>query len=188
MLNGLVRTLRQLPLEIGRDFTVVTVSINPSEYPALANAKHAMYPGMYGRPGANVGWHFLTGDEPQIEKLADSVGFYYAYDPVSHEYAHPSGVFVLTQDGKLSQYYYGVAYPARDMRLGLVQASHGSIGSRVDELLLCCYRYDPRTGKYGLVISRLIQLGGGITLFGLAGLIAILYRRENYSLPHAVRR
>ncbi len=188
VLNGLVRTLRQLPIEIGRDFTVVTVSINPSEYPALAAAKHAMYAGMYGRPGAYAGWHFLTGDEPQIEKLAHSIGFYYAYDPASHQYAHPSGVFVLTQDGKLSQYYYGVSYSTRDMRLGLVQASQDRIGSRVDQILLYCYHYDPHTGKYGLMISRLMQLGGAVTLVGLVGLIAILFRREHYGFPDSASR
>jgi len=188
VLNGLVRTLRQLPLEIGKDFTVVTISIDPAERSALANAKHAMYAGMYGRPGADTGWHFLTGDEPQIHSLADAVGFHYAYDPASHQFAHPSGIFLLTQDGKLSKYFYGIEYPPRDMRLALVETSQNKIGSPVDQILLYCYHFDPHTGKYGLVISRIVKLGAGVTLIGLALLITILFRKENYGIPAATHK
>ena len=147
-------------MEIGKDFNVVTVSIDPTDRPVIAEAKQAMYAGMYGRPGAQYGWHFLTGDEPQIKQLASAVGFRYAYDPDSKQYAHASAIMLLTPDGKLSRYFYGVTYPERDLRLGLVEASQGKIGSPVDQILLFCYHYDPHTGKYGLLISRVIQLGG----------------------------
>lgn len=183
VLNGLDRSLEQIPMEIGKDFNVVTVSIDPTDRPVLADAKQALYAGMYGRPGAQYGWHFLTGDEPQIKRLADAVGFRYAYDPDSKQYAHASVVMVLTPEGRLSRYFYGVTYPARDMRLGLVEASQGKIGSPVDQVLLFCYHYDPHTGKYGLLISRMIQLGGLLTIL-IGGIFLIwFFRGEHYALP-----
>jgi len=165
---------------IGADFNVVTVSIDPTERPVLAEAKQELYSGMYGRPGAAEGWHFLTGDEPQIKRLADAVGFRYAYDADSKQFAHASAIMVLTPEGKISRYFYGINYPERDLRLGLVDASEGKIGSPVDSVLLFCYHYDPHTGKYGLLISRVIQLAGGLTvLFGGIALV-ILFRGEHY--------
>ena len=116
---------------------------------------------MYGRPGAVKGWHFLTGDGAQIKQLAAAVGFRYAYDPASKQFAHPSGIMVLTPDGKLARYFYGVKYPSRDLRLGLVEASQGKIGTPVDQILLYCYHYDPATGKYGLLIAHVIRLPEG---------------------------
>ena len=160
VLNGLDRSMEQIPLTIGKDFNVVTVSIDPTEKPVLAEAKQALYTGMYGRPGAADGWHFLVGDDPQIKQLANAVGFHYAYDPDSHQYAHASVIMVLTPEGKLSRYFYGISYPERDLRLGLVDASDGKIGSPVDAILLYCYHYDPHTGKYGLLINRIIHCGG----------------------------
>jgi protein SCO1/2 len=180
ILNGLDRSLKNIPMTIGTDFNVVTVSIDPTERPVLADAKHELYVGMYGRPGAAEGWHFLTGDEPQIKRLADAVGFRYAYDSDSKMYAHASAIMVLTPEGKISRYFYGVSYPERDLRLGLVDASEGKIGSPVDAVLLFCYHYDPHTGKYGLLISRVIQLAGALTvLFGGIALV-ILFRGEHY--------
>src|SRR5208282_2861283 len=164
VLNGLDRSLEQIPMDIGKDFNVITVSIDPTDRPVLAEAKQAVYTGMYRRPGAAFGWHFLTGEEPQIKRLADAVGFHYAYDPDSKQYAHASAIMVLTPEGKLSRYFYGVTYPERDLRLGLVEASEGKIGSPVDQVLLFCYHYDPHTGKYGLLVSRVIQLGGLLTI------------------------
>jgi protein SCO1/2 len=187
VLNAVDRSMENMPLEIGKDFNVVTVSIDPSDRAPMADAKHAMYAGMYlgatGRKGAETGWHFLTGDEPQIKALADSVGFRYAYDPDSKQFAHASGIMVLTPDGKVSKYFYGVTYPAGDLRLGLVDASQEKIGTVADEVLLYCYHYDPHTGKYGLVISRALQLGGGATV--LIGVIFLffLFRSEHYALP-----
>jgi protein SCO1 len=180
ILNGLDRSLKNIPLSIGTDFNVVTVSIDPTERPVLAEAKQELYTGTYGRPGAAEGWHFLTGDEPQIKRLADAVGFRYAYDPDSKQYAHASAIMLLTPEGRLSRYFYGVTYPERDLRLGLVDASSGKIGSPVDELLLFCYHYDPHTGKYGLLISRIIQLSGVLTVV-LGGIALIfLFRGEHY--------
>jgi protein SCO1 len=183
VLNGLDRSLEQIPMEIGKDFDVVTVSIDPTDRPVVAEAKQAMYAGMYQRKGAQYGWHFLTGDDPQIKQLADSVGFRYAYDSDSKQYAHASGIMLLTPEGKVSRYFYGVSYPERDLRLGLVEASQGKIGSPVDQILLFCYHYDPHTGKYGLLISRMIQMGGLFTVL-IGGIFLIfLFRGEHYSLP-----
>ena len=183
VLNGLDRSLEVLPLEIGKDFNVVTVSIDPTDRPVVAEAKQAMYAGMYRRPGAQYGWHFLTGDEPQIKQLADSVGFRYAYDPDSKQYAHASAIMLLTPAGEISRYFYGVSYPERDLRLGLVEASQGKIGSPVDAILLFCYHYDPHTGKYGLLISRVLQLGGILTVLVGGIFLIFLFRGEHYALP-----
>jgi protein SCO1/2 len=183
VLNGLLRSAKELPLQIGKDFTIVTVSIDPSERSVLAEVKHELYTGLYGRPGGPQGWHFLTGDEAQIKTLAQAVGFRYAYDSASGQFAHPSGIMLLTPAGKLARYFYGIRYPSRDLRLGLVEASQGTIGSPVDQILLYCYHYDPATGKYGLLISRLIKAAGALTVLSLGLVIAILFRRENYGLP-----
>ncbi len=183
VLNGLTRSLKRIPMSIGQDFNVVTVSIDPTERPVLADAKQTLYTGMYGRPGAAQGWHFLTGEDAQIKRLAQAVGFRYAYDPDSHQYAHASGIMVLTPEGKLSRYFYGIQYPERDLRLGLVEASEGKIGSPVDQVLLFCYHYDPHTGKYGLLISRVIQLAGALTVL-LGGIaLAVLFHGEHNRLP-----
>ena len=183
VLNGLLRATKELSLEIGKDFTIVTVSIDPAERPILANVKHELYTGLYGRRGAAQGWHFLTGDEAQIKALAQAVGFRYAYDSASGQFAHPSGIMLLTPDGKLARYFYGISYPSRDLRLGLVEASQEKIGSPVDQILLFCYHYDPATGKYGLLISRVIKAAAALTVFSLGLVIAILFRRENYGPP-----
>jgi len=183
VLNGLDRSLEQIPMEIGRDFNVVTVSIDPTDRPVVAEAKQAMYAGMYQRKGAQYGWHFLTGDDPQIKQLANAVGFRYAYDSDSKQYAHASGIMLLTPEGKISRYFYGVSYPERDLRLGLVEASQGKIGSPVDQILLFCYHYDPHTGKYGLLISRMIQMGGLLTVLIGGVFLIFLFRGEHYSLP-----
>jgi len=169
-------------MTIGKNFNVVTVSIDPTDRPALAEAKQAVYLGMYNRPGAESGWHFLTGQEPQIKELAAAVGFRYAYDPDSKQYAHASGIMLLTPEGKLSRYFYGVTYPERDMRLGLDEASNGKIGSPVDQVLLFCYHYDPHTGKYGLLVSRVLQLGGLATVLIGGIFLIVLFRGEHYQL------
>jgi protein SCO1 len=183
VLNGLDRSLKDLPMDIGKDFNVVTVSIDPSETPKLASAKRDLYTGIYGRPGAARGWHFLTGEESQIRQLANAVGFRYAYDADSKQFAHASAVMVLTPGGKISRYFYGITYPARDMRLGLVEASEGKIGSAVDQLLLFCYHYDPVTGKYGMLISRVIKAGGLLTVLAIGILVLVLSRNEHYKMP-----
>ena len=187
VLNGLDRSLKLIPMEIGKDFSVVTVSIDPTDRPVIAEAKQALYAGMYGRPGGAVGWHFLTGDEPQIKQLANAVGFRYAYDADSKQYAHASVIMMLTADGKISRYFYGIQYPERDLRLGLVEASQGKISSPVDAILLFCYHYDPHTGKYGLLISRIIQLAGVLTVLVGGIFLILLFRGEHYALPEKRR-
>ena len=184
-LNGMDRSLKLLPMSIGKDFQVVTVSIDPTDEPVLAEAKRDLYTGMYGRAGAAAGWHFLTGENSQIKALADAVGYHYAYDPDSKQFAHGAAIVVLTGEGKISRYFYGVNYPSRDLRLGIEEASEGKISSPVDQVLLFCYHYDPHTGKYGLIISRVIQLGGALTLLAIGSLIWLLSRGEHYSMPRS---
>ena len=183
VLNGLESSLKLIPMDIGKQFNVVTVSVDPTERPVLAEAKQALYSGLYGRPGAAEGWHFLTGDEQQIKRLANAVGFRYAYDPASKQFAHASAIMVLTPKGKISRYFYGIQFPSRDLRLGLVEASQGKIGTPVDQVLLFCYHYDASTGKYGLLISRLIQAAAAATVLAIAGLVLVLRRKEHYVLP-----
>jgi len=186
LLNALTRSLKEIPMDVGKQFTVVTVSIDPAESHVLASAKHDLYTGMYGRPGAAAGWHFLTGDEPAIKQLAAAAGFRYAYDASSKQFAHAPAIFVLTPEGRLSRYFYGIEFPPRDLRLGLVEASSGKIGSPVDQLLLFCYHYDPHTGKYGLLIARIVRAAGVLTVVAIGLLIFVLRRREHYDAPYAV--
>jgi protein SCO1/2 len=183
VLNGLMRSLRDIPMDAGKQFNVVTVSIDPTERPVLAAAKQALYTGFYGRPGAAEGWHFLTGDAQNIKQLASAVGFRYAYDAESKQFAHASGIILLTPEGKISRYFYGITYHERDLRLGLVDASAGKIGTLTDQVLLFCYHYDPVTGRYGLLISRIVKLAGVLTVLGIAILILLLSRHQNYALP-----
>jgi protein SCO1 len=186
VLNGLERSMKLQSFDLGKDFTAVTVSIDPSDTPTVAAAKQELYTGLYGRPGGAQGWHFLTGEESQIKRLADAVGFRYAYDSESKQYAHASVIVILTPDGKISRYLYGIQFPHDDLHLALVEASQGRIGSPVvDAVLLFCYHYDPHTGKYGLVISHVIQAAGGVTALGLGILVVVLRRREHYKLPEA---
>ncbi len=172
-------------MDAGNQFEAVTVSIDPSDKPVMASVKKQMYVGMYGRPNAAQGWHFLTGDAPQIKTLADSVGFRYAYDADSKQFAHASAIMVLTPQGKISKYFYGIEYSPRDLRLGLVEASNEKIGTPVDSILLFCYHYDPSTGKYGLLISRLIQAGGLLTVLAIGITMLVLFRRERYRVAGA---
>jgi protein SCO1/2 len=183
VLNGLLDTMKHLKIEAGKDYEVLTISIDPTERPILAAAKHDLYTGLYGRPAGAAGWHFMTGDEAQIKQLANAVGFRYAYDPDSKQFAHASTIIVLTPEGKISRYFYGIQYPARDLRFGLMEASEGRIGSPVDQILLFCYHYDPVTGKYGIVISHLVKIAGGLTVLVIGLLVFFLARGEHYALP-----
>jgi protein SCO1/2 len=181
--NGLLNSLKLQSLDVGKDFEVLTVSIDPSDKPGMAKVKSELYTGIYGRPGAADGWHFLTGDQPQIKQLADSVGFRYAYDPDSKQYAHASAIMVLTPDGRVSRYLYGIEYPSRDMRLALIDASGDKISGPEDALLLFCYHYDPHAGRYGVAISRLLKAGGALTILLIALGVFFLARSEHYALP-----
>jgi protein SCO1/2 len=179
VLNGLEHGLEGIAsLDIGRNFNVLTISFDPRETPELASAKKVVYVEKYGRPGAAGGWHFLTGDQTSIKQLTEAVGFHYNYDPRSDQFAHASGIMVLTPDGKLARYFYGIQYSPRDLRLGLVEASSGKIGSPVDQLLLFCFHYDPTTGQYTPAIMNFVRLAGAATLAALGAFLLKMWRSE----------
>jgi protein SCO1/2 len=178
VLNGLAGSLKALTLNAGEEFLVLTVSFDPRETPELAAGKKKSYLAHYSRPGAAAGWHFLTGSESSIESLTRAVGFRYRYDAEKAQYAHASGIMVLTPQGRLSRYFYGIEYAPRDLRLGLVEASNGRIGSPVDQLLLFCYHYDPATGKYGPVVMNFVRLGGAATVLTLGTFLVLFLRRD----------
>ena len=178
VLNGLLRSLRATPLNVHEHFEVVTVSFDPKEGPELAAPKKAEYVKKYGRKGGSEGWHFLTGEEASIRKLAQSVGFRYTWDAQTNQWAHASGIMVLTPQGKIARYLYGVEYSAKDLRFALVEASAGRILSPVDQLLLLCYHYDPKTGKYGFVIMNALRAAGMATVFLLGLFMFVNLRRD----------
>ncbi|MGE0761169.1 MAG: SCO family protein [Pirellulaceae bacterium] len=177
-LDGLIRSLRTLSFTAGEEFTVITVSFDPTETPELAAGAKRTALTRYGRAESADQWHFLTGDEQAIAQLTEAVGFHYRWDPDTAQYAHAAGLIILTPEGRTSQYLLGVEYPARDLRLSLVQASRHTIGSVTDDVLLLCYQYDPLTGRYGLVIRRVLQLGGVVTVLALSGAIGGMLWRE----------
>ena len=182
ILNGMVTSFRALPFQVGKEFDVVTVSFDPREGPSLASEKKKTYVGYLraeAQKNADIGWHFLTGDESSIKQLADAVGFRYHFDDATNQFAHASAIMVATPQGKLSHYFYGIEYSSRDLRLALVQSSENKIGSPVDQLLLYCYHYDPATGKYGAVVMNMIRLGGVVTLVGIVLMIILLRRRAD---------
>ncbi|HEV8379381.1 MAG TPA: SCO family protein [Tepidisphaeraceae bacterium] len=177
-LNSMSAAFKPLKLEMGRDFDVITVSFDPRETPDLAAAKKRAYVKEYGRAGADSGWHFLTGDEQSIKMLAESCGFNFFYDPRTDQFGHASAIMLLTPDGRISRYFYGLEYSPNDVRLGLIEAGGGKIGSKTDQLLLLCYQYDPATGRYGLAILRAVRIGGILTFIALGTFIFFSLRRE----------
>jgi protein SCO1/2 len=178
-LNGLTRSLRVLDFDLGDEFDVITLSFDPSDTPELADAKKANYVQQLGQPEAAQGWHFLTGDADAIAQVTETVGFRYVHDERSGQYAHAAGIVVLTPGGVVARYFFGIDYPARDLRLGLVEASEGKVGSVVDQVLLYCFQYDPSTGTYSAVVLRIVRLGGVLSLVGFALLFWTLRRREH---------
>ncbi|MFN7945383.1 MAG: cytochrome c oxidase subunit II [Blastocatellia bacterium] len=183
VLNGLTGSLKTLAFDIGNQYNVITVSFNPRDSSNLAAAKKEAYLLRYNRPGAERGWHFLTGDEPSIKALTDAVGFHYAYDEKLDQYAHASGIMLLTPQGRIARYFYGIEYKPLDLRLGLIEAAQNKIGSPVDQLLLFCYHYDPASGKYGPVVMNILRLGGIITVLLIAGLILLLKPKFKTARP-----
>jgi protein SCO1/2 len=179
VLNGLTSALGVLNFTVGQEFDIVTVSFDPKETPALASAKKAAYLERYNRAGADRGWHFLTGDEKSIAALTKAVGFRYAYNASIDEYAHVSGIMILTPDGKLSRYFYGIEYGPRDVRLALVEAADRKIGALADQLLLYCFHYDPRSARYSFAIMRVVRTLGLATLALMVAGIVVLRRREH---------
>jgi protein SCO1/2 len=178
VLEGVVRSLKPLSLDVGREFDVVVISIDDRDGPETARKKKTEIVNRYGRDGSAAGWHFLTGERSAIEELTASAGFTYAWDDATKQYVHASGIFVLTPRGEISRVLYGVDYTPRAVRLALVEAGNGTIGNAIDQLLLYCYRYNPLTGKYGFVIIGALRLAGVSTVLALAMFIITSLRRE----------
>jgi len=178
ILNGLASSLKAVSFNPGQEFEVVAFSFDPKDTVEIAAAKKEMYLRRYGRANTANGWHFLTGDEPNIKALMDAVGFHYKYDPATDQYAHASGVMIVTPDGRLSKYFYGVEYAPRDVRLGLVEASLDKIGTPVDQVLLYCYHYDPTTGKYGAVALNTLRMAAGGFVVVAGAFLFVMLRRD----------
>lgn len=178
VLNGLVAALQELKMDVGNQFEVVMVSIDPTETPELALAKKRTYLKRYGRAGAGEGWHFLTGDQAAIRRLADEVGFRFAYDPTIDQYAHPSGLIVLTPEGRVSQYLFGVNFSAKELNAALKEAASHRVGSPVEQLILLCFHYNPLRGKYGNVIMTVLRVGAVLTVLAIGTVMVVTSRRH----------
>lgn len=178
VLNGVVSALGVINFDAGREFDVVAVSINPREGPGLAAQKKQAYLDRYKRPQTASGWHFLTGKEENIQRLAAAVGFRYAFDEQIQQYAHGAGIEVLTPRGVISKYFYGIEFSARDLKFGLIEASEEHIGSPIDDFLLLCYHYDPMTGKYGTIAIDAVRIGAVATMLGLGTFLFVSLRKE----------
>ncbi len=183
VLNGLVEGLRETPFIIGKEFRVVTVSFDPNDTPKMAAAKKRTYLHAYDHPEAAQGWRFLTGSQASITRLTHAVGFRYAYDPASDQFAHAAGIVLLTPEGKIARYFYDVHYSGRDLRLGLVEASENRIGTPIDKVLLFCFHYDPTAGKYGAAVMNFVRAGGVLTVAGLGVFIGLLLRGDRRRRP-----
>jgi protein SCO1 len=177
-LAGLSSAMRLVKFDVGNEFDVITVSFDPRETPEMAAAKKKDYVARYGRANAAAGWHFLTGQPDFINALTKVVGFQYQYDPKSNQFAHATAIMVLTPQGRISRYFYGVDFPPKDLRMGLVEASQGKIGNVVDAVLLYCYHYNPETGKYGAMVANILRLAAGATILFLGGFLFILWRLD----------
>lgn len=177
VLSGLEHSLRMMKFDVGKEFDVITVSFDPKDTPEMAAKKKAGFIKRYKREGAEQGWHFLVGKQDAIDALTKAAGFQYEYDEKTKQFAHATAIMIATPDGKIAQYYYGVEYPPKDLRLGLVEAGKGKIGNVVDQLLLYCYHYDPEQGKYSATILRLLRLAGIATMLSLGTLIFVMIRR-----------
>ena len=177
-LAGLSSAMRLVKFDVGNEFDVVTVSFDPRETPEMAAAKKKDYVARYGRANAATGWHFLTGQPEAINALTKAVGFQYQYDEKTNQYAHATAIIVLTPQGRISRYFYGVDFPPKDLRMGLVEAWQGKIGNAVDAVLLYCYHYNPESGKYGAMVGNILRLAAGATILLLGGLLFILWRLD----------
>jgi protein SCO1/2 len=188
ILNGVAGTLKAITLNPGQDFEVVAVSFDPKDTPETAASKKQLYLRRYNRPGAQNGWHLLTGTEANIKPLMDAIGYRYKYDPATDQYAHASGIIVATPDGRASRYFYGIEYAPVDVRLALVEASQNKIGNPVDQILLFCFHYDPATGKYGAVVMNIVRAAGAAFVLICGAFLAIVFRRESRHERQTPRR
>jgi protein SCO1/2 len=188
VLNATASALNIMSLDAGADYEMVAVSFDPRETPVQARARKATTLERYHRERAAAGWHFLTGSQGAIDRLTAAAGFRYAWDDETGQFAHPAGVVVLTPDGRLARYLFGIEYGPRDLRLAIVEASEGRIGSPVDALLLYCYHYDPMTGRYGFVVMRALRVAGAATVLALGSFVVVMLRRERKPQPHAISR
>jgi protein SCO1 len=179
ILNGMVRAAKVLTFTPGKDYDVVAISFDARETPKQAAAKKAVYMKDYGHPETADGWHFLTGDLESIKRVTDAVGFRYKWDVYTAQFAHASAIYVLTPDGRLSKYFYGIEYSPKDMRFGLVEASHNKIGNAVDQILLFCYHFDPASAKYTMVALNILRAAGAATVLTLGGFVFIMLRRDH---------
>ncbi len=178
VLNGMVASLGVINFDVGREYDVIAVSINPKEGPGLAAQKKQAYLDRYKRPHTAAGWHFLTGKEENIQRLAAAVGFRYAFDEQIQQYAHGAGIEILTPKGVISRYFYGIEFSARDIRFGLIEASDEHIGSPIDDALLLCYHYDPTTGKYGAAAIEAVRIGAVATILAFLTFLFVSLRKE----------
>jgi protein SCO1/2 len=185
-LAGLASAMRLVKFDIGNEFDVVTVSFDPRETPEMAAAKKKDYVRRYGRANAAAGWHFLTGEPDSINALTKAVGFQYQYDAKTNQYAHATAIMVLTPQGRISRYFYGVDFPPKDLRMGLVEASEGKIGNAVDAVLLFCYHYNPETGKYGAMVANILRLAAAATLL-IMGIFLFIFWRMDLSVTRRTR-
>ena len=181
-LAGLSSAMRLVKFDVGNEFDVITVSFDPRETSEMAAAKKKDYVARYGRTNAAAGWHFLTGQPDSINALTKAVGFQYQYDAKSNQYAHATAIMVLTPQGRISRYFYGVDFPPKDLRMGLVEASQGKIGNAVDAVLLFCYHYDPETGKYGAMVANILRLAAAVTIL-VMGIFLFIFWRLDLSVP-----
>jgi protein SCO1/2 len=178
VLAGLVSAARVLSFDAGKEYEIVVVSFDPRDRPSDARAKKEPYLAEYKRPGAAQGWHFLTGSLASIERVTQAVGFRYRYDEDQGQFAHASAIYVATAEGVLSRYFYGIEYAPRDLRLALVEASQGKIGTPVDQILLYCYHYDPKAGKYSAAVMNIVRLGGVVAVLILTTFLTVMWRRD----------
>lgn len=178
ILSGMAKAMRENGLELGKDYQAVTISFDPGEKPVQGAERRRGYLQSMGRPDSGPDWPFLVGAGETTRRIADAAGFYYKRDPVSGEWAHMAAIFVLTPDGKVSRYLYGIEYPPKDFRLALVEAGAGKVGTTFDRLLLTCFRYDSASRKYEPYAFGILRAGGAAALLGLGGLIAALVWRE----------
>jgi protein SCO1/2 len=186
VLDATVRSLNEVEWTVGREFDVVSISIDPNDTPETATRKRAQVVKSYTRAnGDTTGWHFLVGDEANIRKVTDAVGFEYRYDARQKQYAHPAAIYLLTPDGRMARYLYGIQYDPKDIRLGLLEATEGRSVTTTDRILLYCYHYDPQGKHYSIVAINVMRLGGVATLVVFGTFLAIMWTRERYKKRRA---